>query len=397
MQKGDAFAPPLYNPIYRSSGLDGRCIRTRPTGAAAARGLLLTFGSRFRRIGCGRRAERRRQPIDLDPLRRRFLGHRNFPADASAPRTLGRGCIVGDWRGSNLHLAGHSDHVDRRSLRGRHIDLPLELGFGQPLLGVALRALGTFRALLATAGFVARPLAAAILASIILTIAALALAITRFVLAALVVPAFTGTIIILATVILTALILTVIVLAWRVLPIFLAAIVCAVIPALVEAAIVAVTILVIEVGRRLITPGALLFKTGAAFAQHPEIMIRKLQIIFGHHPITLHLGIAGKALIFLVKLAGIATRPAVQAVATLRRVIGAVRRARPTAAATAAVLSIVDQLFAAFVTGGLSPLQIRANPGYSLCAPRCMDPGCARVHDHRMSVPPEGSASLWVR
>ena len=86
-----------------------------------------------------------------------------------------------------------------------------------------------------------------------------------------------------------------------------------------------------------------------------------------------------------------------QAIATLGGVIGAVGRARAAAAATAAVLTIVDQLFAAFVTGGLSPLQIRARPGYSMRVPRCMNPGLTGVHDNRTSVPPYGSASIWVR
>jgi hypothetical protein len=90
-------------------------------------------------------------------------------------------------------------------------------------------------------------------------------------------------------------------------------------------------------------------------------MIRELEIIFGHHPIALHLGVAGEGLIFLVELAGVAARAVIEAASSFEvvRTIG-----RPDAAttATAAVLTIVDQLFAAFVTGGIVPLPSPGSP-----------------------------------
>jgi hypothetical protein len=87
-------------------------------------------------------------------------------------------------------------------------------------------------------------------------------------------------------------------------------------------------------------------------------MIRELQIIFGHHPIALHLGIARERLVFLVKLARVSARAVVDPIAPIGAVISTIGPGRTApAATTATVLTIVYQLFAAFVTGGKwSPL-----------------------------------------
>jgi hypothetical protein len=284
----------------------------------------------------------------------------------------------------------------RRRVCRPDIGLPLEFLLRHALFGAPLRPV---RALLTPARFPVGPVAPAILTPVILTAlawtafirSAIILAITAFILAAI------ARAIILAALILAPIVLPAFVRARRVLTIFLAAIIGAIVAALVEATIVAVALFVLEVGHRLIAARTLLFEARPALAEHPEIMIGELQIIFGHHAVALHLGIPREALILFVQLAGVAARAAIQTTAAVRGAVGAIGRTRPAAAATAAVLTIVDQLFAAFVTGELSPLQIRASPGYTMRVPRCMNPGPAGVHDHRMSVPPKGSASLWVR
>jgi hypothetical protein len=93
-------------------------------------------------------------------------------------------------------------------------------------------------------------------------------------------------------------------------------------------------------------------------------MIRELEIIFGHHPIALHLGVACERLVFLVKLAGIAAGAIVEAASPFQ-IVRTILRPGAAAAAPAAVLTIVDQLFAAFVTGGMAPLLNPVQPGNS--------------------------------
>ena len=142
-----------------------------------------------------------------------------------------------------------------------------------------------------------------------------------------------------------------------------------------------VLILILVIGE-IVAAAALLLEPGAAFAQHPEVMIGKLQIIFGLHTVTGQLCVAGKRLVFLVKLDRIAARPVILPVAGAGRIVG-----RTCAATTAptAVLTIVDQTMF-LVTGGLSmPLhspgpsrQSSARPpggGSRKCAARLLTPG----------------------
>lgn len=88
---------------------------------------------------------------------------------------------------------------------------------------------------------------------------------------------------------------------------------------------------------------ALLLKAGAALAQHAEIMVRELEVIFGVHAITGHLGVARQILVFLVKLLGIAARAIVDAVVVAARTPRIALRPLAAATATAATLTIVDQ------------------------------------------------------
>jgi len=72
-------------------------------------------------------------------------------------------------------------------------------------------------------------------------------------------------------------------------------------------------------------------------------MVRELEIIFGLDAVTRKLGIARHALVFLEQLSGIAALTVILAVA---RLSAGVRPPLSTAAATAATLTIVDQICA---------------------------------------------------
>jgi hypothetical protein len=85
----------------------------------------------------------------------------------------------------------------------------------------------------------------------------------------------------------------------------------------------------------------LILEARTAFAQHAEIVIGELQIIFGLDTVTRQLGITRHALVFLKKLRGIAALPIVLPISRLSAEILA---PLPTTAAPAAALSIVDQM-----------------------------------------------------
>lgn len=77
------------------------------------------------------------------------------------------------------------------------------------------------------------------------------------------------------------------------------------------------------------------------FAEHPEVMIRELQEIFGLHPIAGELRITRHALVFLEQLRRVATLAIVLPVTGLSAEI---LPPLPTTAAPAAALSIIDQI-----------------------------------------------------
>jgi hypothetical protein len=87
---------------------------------------------------------------------------------------------------------------------------------------------------------------------------------------------------------------------------------------------------------------ALILEAGAAFAQHAEIMVRELQIIFGLDAVSGELRVAGHALVFLEELSGVATLAIVLSIAFGPSTDA--RRPLPPATATAATLTIVDQM-----------------------------------------------------
>lgn len=88
---------------------------------------------------------------------------------------------------------------------------------------------------------------------------------------------------------------------------------------------------------------ALLFEARTAFGDDAKIMIGKLQIIFGHHPIARHLGVARKRLVFFEQLRGIAARTIVDAIALFRTAPTIPLLALSTPAATATGLTIIEQ------------------------------------------------------
>lgn len=119
-------------------------------------------------------------------------------------------------------------------------------------------------------------------------------------------------------------------------------------PVLGHALDVAVEIFVITVFELVVraTARLIFLKARARFGEHAEIMIGKLQIIFGVDPIALHLGVAGKRLVFLEQLGRIAACPIIDAIAVFGTTpgIATTLRALPATTATAAGLTIVDQV-----------------------------------------------------
>lgn len=115
----------------------------------------------------------------------------------------------------------------------------------------------------------------------------------------------------------------------------------------VEAAVEIVTILV-EIA---FVTGAdallLLFLTGSVVGEHAEIMIGKLQIIFGVDPVARHLGITRHILVFLKKLGRVAAGAVVDAVTVVATApivaVGTSVVIIVPAAIAAAGLPVVDQ------------------------------------------------------
>ena len=97
-----------------------------------------------------------------------------------------------------------------------------------------------------------------------------------------------------------------------------------------------------------IATALLLFLAAARVGKDAEIMVGKLQIIFGHHPIARKLGVAGHVAIFFEQLGGIATRPTVDPVgligiATLSTTLWAWTTIVVTPAPAAILLAIVHR------------------------------------------------------
>jgi hypothetical protein len=90
-----------------------------------------------------------------------------------------------------------------------------------------------------------------------------------------------------------------------------------------------------------VAPLVLVLEARAALAQHAEIMIGELQIIFGLHAVAGELRVARHALVFFEELRGIAP---LAIVLPVPRLSAEVLTPLPPAAASAAALTIVDQM-----------------------------------------------------
>ncbi|VXC75097.1 membrane hypothetical protein [Sphingomonas sp. T1] len=111
-------------------------------------------------------------------------------------------------------------------------------------------------------------------------------------------------------------------------------------------ALVAIIIVAVEIERLLATRlllrlGLALFEARAGFAQHAEIMIRELQIIFDVDAVALHLRVARQVLVLLVQLARVAARAAVDAVAGVAATLATTTTAALALTATAATAAII--------------------------------------------------------
>jgi hypothetical protein len=84
------------------------------------------------------------------------------------------------------------------------------------------------------------------------------------------------------------------------------------------------------------TAWVIFFVACAGFAQHAEIMVGELQIIFGQHAVAGLLRVAGKRLILFEQLRCVSARPVVDAVATF----GATTAAAAAIVATGAILAL---------------------------------------------------------
>jgi hypothetical protein len=106
----------------------------------------------------------------------------------------------------------------------------------------------------------------------------------------------------------------------------------------------------------ILTRAAGFFETGALFSDDTEIMVGELKIIFGHHPVTLQLGVASHILVLLQHLRRIAPRAAVYPTAVFIAI--AVIILGPTTATAALLLLtiVIDQEIWSLNTQGRSNL-----------------------------------------
>ena len=114
--------------------------------------------------------------------------------------------------------------------------------------------------------------------------------------------------------------------------------------------VVAVVILIVIVARTL-----LLVEARAGVAEHSEIMIGELQIIFGLDAVARLLRVARHTLVFFMQLGGIAALPIILAIAAIIIAAGDASGLLSTPTATAAALTIIDQAKLPRRTGASAP------------------------------------------
>lgn len=106
---------------------------------------------------------------------------------------------------------------------------------------------------------------------------------------------------------------------------------------------VAVILIEIEIVLRTTLPRLILI-AAALISEHAEVVIGELEVIFRVDAIALPLRVRRHVLVLFVKLAGVATCPAVDPIAVVTLALAAsALRTLPTTATTATVLTVVDQ------------------------------------------------------
>jgi hypothetical protein len=111
----------------------------------------------------------------------------------------------------------------------------------------------------------------------------------------------------------------------------------------------------------------LLVEARLAFAEHAEIMVRILQIIFGLDAVARKLRVARHALVLFEQLRRIATLAIVLAIAGLSA--PGIRSSLPTATAPAATLTIIDQMLLPYAVVA-SPLGCAGQAGFRFSGSR---------------------------
>ena len=113
---------------------------------------------------------------------------------------------------------------------------------------------------------------------------------------------------------------------------------------LLDLHLVAVAVEIIVVVAIIVQRLALVVEPRTVFAEHAEVMIRILQIIFGLDPVASLLGVSRHVLVFLEQLRGIATAALVAAIAASPAAAADTPRLLTSTTAPAAVLAIVHQV-----------------------------------------------------
>ena len=104
-----------------------------------------------------------------------------------------------------------------------------------------------------------------------------------------------------------------------------------------------IVIAVVERVVRLLAARLVVLEPAALFAQHAEIMVRELQIIFDVDPVARLLRIAGQVLVLFVKLRRVAARAAVDAVAVVATLATALARIASAAIAATIIVAPRDR------------------------------------------------------
>lgn len=342
-EKRRAVGPAALDFVVVQAGLfDGRRLSGRcPTAAAGL--FLCRFGIVWN--DC-RQAQRRRQAISVDRnivvcvLRR--IGDRHSTARATTARTIG--FFVAPGSGCSLDiLIGLIALIDLRATR-RAIGTVSRRGI---TLASATAAIGIARGVAITGAAIALMIAVLVttIGPVTVTVAAFTLPVS---LAVTLGTTITGipairTVAPIAAVVPLAAIITSVVTA-IIPPIALIGID----PVIGHTFDIAVEILVIAIFELVVRATARLtfFEARTRFGEHAEIMIGKLQIIFCIDPVALHLGVARQRLVFLEQLGRVAARPIINAIAVFGTTpgIATTLRALPATTATAAGLTIIDQV-----------------------------------------------------